>query len=281
VEAGVQPSKGLTLSRTLEQLRTIAADPCCTRVIGEVHGEPVTAVGVQRHYLECVRRNLGRAFMPGWAPEVCALWESTLTRLGSGAPASVAGTLDWAMKHAVFGDYFERCGWTRDAIPVLALVANWFPSSMLSLSAPPGGKFGRMPLDPERVEMASRHLSGNGLSLEDFDRYLQDRNRLYEADIRWGEIGGDSIFRRLDSQGRLDHEVADLGDVVAAQHEPPVRGRGALCDWEAIVAGGQRLELSDPLTETEGEWVDVPKAREGERDGTVDALLGRLTSFID
>jgi proteasome accessory factor A len=88
--------------------------------------------------------------------------------------------------------------------------------------------------------------------------------KLFELDMRFGELGTRSIFAALDASGALSHHIAEVGDIDAALREPPpgrARARGLAirqlaaapdryaCDWYAIVdAGGRRVvDLTDPF----------------------------------
>lgn len=89
---------------------------------------------------------------------------------------------------------------------------------------------------------------------------------LLEADLRFGQLGGEGIFDCLAEAGALEHRLIDRAAVTRAATKPPagralVRGdwvrrlgreptrRGYVCNWTGIrdVRGARRLDLSDPF----------------------------------
>jgi proteasome accessory factor A len=299
-EAGIEPARGIEFSQPVLRLRKIAADPACSRVIASIDGVDATAIDVQRHYLGHVRANLGHESMPDWASDLCKLWEDTLDQLGSGAPGSVDTRLDWAMKHTLFSDYLARRGWEPAVLKVVSRVANLFPPAIATLDAsrlapsdPDTDPFDSAPdaPGPDQLQTAADQLSAHGLGIEDLEAYLKVRSELYEADLRFGEVGPGSIFARLEAAGRWNQSLGRVGDIVRAIEAPPAHGRarlrsalvrrlagkrGCVCDWESVVTPSGRLDMSDPLRETEGEWQERPK---GERSGR--GLVHRLAELID
>lgn len=299
-EAGAEPARGIEFSEPVLRLRKIAADLTCSRVVASVDGVEATAVDVQRHYLGHVRANLGHESMPDWAWDLCVLWEDTLDRLEDGAPGSVDTRLDWAMKHTLFSDYLARRGWKPEVLKVVSRVANLFPPAMATLGPPPPSPadpdedLPESPPDspnPDQLKSAADQLSPHGLGVGDLEAYLRIRSELYEADLRFGEVGSGSIFGRLDAAGRWHHALRGVGDIASAVEAPPGHGRarlrsvlvrrlagkrGCLCDWESVITSSGRLDMSDPLSETEGEWREHPKS---ERSGR--GLVHRLTGLIE
>jgi proteasome accessory factor A len=99
-EAGLQPGRDVAMGTPLSSLRAFAADPRCRARTRCARGR-LTAIEIQRHYLRLAETHLGRHFMPSWAAEVCRAWHDVLEEL-SGAPESVATSLDWAIKWATY-----------------------------------------------------------------------------------------------------------------------------------------------------------------------------------
>lgn len=82
--------------------------------------------------------------------------------------------------------------------------------------------------------------------------------------MRFGQIGKDGVFNRLDLAGVLSHHVPEVAGVDAATTDPPSSGRARLrgqvvrkhgldpgykCSWDAILDlhGKRILDLSDPF----------------------------------
>jgi len=84
-------------------MRQFVLDPACKATARMESGEELTAISIQRQYLGLAEAHARDSFMPPWAEEVCRQWRAILDRLEQGAPESVAGILDWAMKYASTG----------------------------------------------------------------------------------------------------------------------------------------------------------------------------------
>lgn len=109
VEAGLRPGLGVALRSPLHAMQTIASDQSCSATVEMTTGRRLSALEIQYHYLTLAERNLTNSRMPAWAEEVCCEWRATLNRLLD-APESVATTLDWAIKRALYENYASSRG---------------------------------------------------------------------------------------------------------------------------------------------------------------------------
>ena len=296
IEAGVAPTRGLVIPDPLAALRKITSDVTCRTTVAKIDAQPATAIGVQRNYLKCAEKNLRADFMPSWAPEVCALWRQILDRLEEGAPDSVCTTLDWAIKQALYANRFDRDGWApehlRTVVEVVERIGQALgdleveePVFTLEQVASPESPI------PDTAQAIEGILARQRLGWSDVDRYIKVRDALFEADMRFGELGDDGVFARLDTAGVLDHSVPGVGDIRVATSDPPPRGRprvrgnavrrlrgksGYCCDWHMILGKNKMLDLSDP-SETEEQWKDSTPHRPGDSEN-FPAFLRRLRS---
>src|SRR5262245_44965254 len=110
-DAGLTPGEGVTLDAPVEAMRAFARDPTCRCAVGTSRNGTITAVAIQRHYLEQVEAHLGDPFVPPWAGEVCRAWRAVLDALET-HPASLSTTLDWAIKHALYTQHLGRRGFS-------------------------------------------------------------------------------------------------------------------------------------------------------------------------
>jgi proteasome accessory factor A len=109
-DGGVHPGKGVMLVNPLGAMRAFACDPACQVTVPLHSGAQATAIQIQRHYLQLAEAHVGADFMPPWTPQACEHWRAMLDRLERGAPDSIATTLDWAIKHALFRRHLEQKG---------------------------------------------------------------------------------------------------------------------------------------------------------------------------
>jgi len=130
-------------------------------------------------------------------------------------------------------------------------------------------------------------LDAHGLTWDGLRPVVDLRTQLYSLDTRFGMLGEEGIFSRLDADGVLDHHVDGVDNIDHAVHHPPIGGRAQvrgecirrlsdqrdryLCTWHTIVdtKSPMRLDLSDPFVTSE-HWVDTSAERhEDQRSGEV------------
>jgi len=185
----------------------------------------------------------------------------------------MATSLDWAIKQRVFADYLRRRGVEWSSLPTLnavllhvqrALLAN---GQRLDVDALRRSKGPCAEAIRELLPVADAgEITGDKLAV-----LLSNRQRLFEIDMRFGQLGDHGIFETLDRAGVLNHQVAGADAIETALDEPPrgtratVRGkvvrrlsesRTHYCaDWMRVVDVDHRreLDLSDPF-EAEERW---------------------------
>jgi proteasome accessory factor A len=256
-DAGLRPGHDVRLRDSVEAMRTFAADPACNARVRTVTGRAVTAVQIQRHYLELAEANRDRDFMPPWAGRVCASWRSILDRLENGAPGSVATTLDWAIKLGIFLNRAERRGIGPE---------HWCHLN------PPQKREAAAPNSAFR-EFLNRTTARTSPETS-VPPVIQE---LHEIDTRFGMLGAGGIFSALDQSGVLSHRVPGVDNIEHALVNGPAVGRGGLrarcvrrlagqgrryvAGWRMVVDRESRLcvDLSDPFA-TEENWREMPPA---------------------
>lgn len=267
-EGGVRPGDTVALRDPLAAMRAFANDPTCRAAAEAVRGAPLTALAIQRHYLAAAEAHAGAAFMPSWTRAVCREWRAILDRLTAGWEA-VATTLDWAIKLALFRDHVRRRGTTWEALqawsPIVATLAQALERSgarMLLRTAVGLGNDG--PIAAEIARHADEGRS-RGLDWRGLDAVLALQGELYELDARFGELGPEGLFTRLDAAGVLAHHVAATGE---SPEVPRVRVRAELidalsgagnrycCTWEGVwdCEQGTYVDLRDPFTTAPATW---------------------------
>jgi hypothetical protein len=238
-------------------------------------GRTTTALALQRHYLRAAEARIGAEYMPEWTRTACEYWRAMLDQLER-APDSVATTLDWGIKRALFERVLARHGldWT--------LAARWTTALREVMSAFMPSQAGPVWPDPEELFNpdiqsfpAAVHiqpiLNAHGFDREECEPFLRARRELFECDIRFGQLGGTGIFDVLDRDGVLTHHVPGVDNIEHAVEHPPAGGRAHvrgeairrlagdpkefLCDWTSIYSGAADtfLDLNDPF-EQEERW---------------------------
>ena len=117
------------------------------------------------------------------------------------------------------------------------------------------------------------------MSISDLPNFAALRDELFEVDIRFGDIGADSLFASLQREGVIAGGTVGTEAVARAAAEPPPGGRAALraswirhlhpkgddyaCDWTGIRhrSSGVWLDLRDPF----GSGPAVPSVAGAER----------------
>lgn len=118
INAGVELGEIIEIE-PLHAINIVARDIDCNATIGLIDDIEVTAIEVQRHYLQQVQAQIGGPHLPDWAHAVCGRWEATLDRLEAD-PGQLVGLLDWPTKLAlcrsfVAGKGFDWRNLTEDS----------------------------------------------------------------------------------------------------------------------------------------------------------------------
>lgn len=284
-DAGVNPGSKVQLADPLAALHTIAGDVTCQSALLMEDGSLLTAIEIQRRYLEMAEAHASDAFMPPWAAEVCIRWRRILHQL-EGAPHSVSKTLDWGIKHALYANHARSLGirwndldfWNELISELsLSLVLREGRGSATPLETAVAPRRRRL----KEVSALDPRLEARGVKWEDLRKLLASRQKFHEIDVRFGQLGPLGIFEALDQTGVLDHRIAApwAGKMVSIEHaveEPPIGSRARLrgqviqrlaghgnarADWQRIVNYNDNkvLDLTDPFTSKEA-WRSIQSA---------------------
>jgi proteasome accessory factor A len=293
IEAGVCSGNAMALKSPLAAMRGFSSDPSCTRREALSNGKKLSAIEIQRHYLEAAEAHLSHRFMPPWAGEVCAEWRRMLERLGDGADG-VSTVLDWGIKLSLYREHARKRGFQWDELRDWNLLAA---SIAPELGCPDPGS---VRFQPERLlgegggaEARLRLaplLESRGASWEKLHSFLALRAELFEIDTRFGEVGPSGIFAALDAAGVLDHSLSGLRDIEEAMSQPPSGGRARergqailrhcqepkrySVGWQQIVDHqlDRVLDLSDPFGRNPT-WKPLESVRKESRDAQLRRIL--------
>jgi len=276
-DAGLHPGREVALCAPVEALREFASDPTCKVKAKACWGGELSAIDIQRHYLELARHHLRAAWMPSWAPEAIERWEAMLRQL-DGAPDSVATCLDWGIKYRVFQSHIERRGFDRQWLNHWTNLADFLLrcSNALPVRSIEGSRFADHVLNPRGalrniVAQLTRHLESRSMKWEQLEAFIKLRSELFALDFKFGRLGEKGIFNRLDRAGVLDHRIPGVDDAQidhAAANPPPI-GRAKLrgeairrlykkaphdaSNWMSVYDStkGMVLNLNDPFAAKE------------------------------
>jgi hypothetical protein len=296
-DEGLTPGNAVQLADPVAALQTVAGDVTCKTPLKMADGGYLTAIDIQRHYLEQAEACIGFGFMPEWAPEVCRQWRAIIRDLDQGSDA-VAQKLDWGIKLALYANHARSMGVRWDELARLnsvidqvgkVLDAREYPDRPIPIERAIGLK---RPIF-KQVAALEPLLDSRGLGWEDLRVLLKSRQKFFEIDTRFGQLGPKGIFHSLDLTGMLDHKVSGVDNIEHAVAEPPSIGRARVrgeviqrlagtgnvqCDWQQVIDYGERqiLDLSDPFTQEES-W--HPLGRGGGRDARFAHGLADLLTF--
>jgi len=97
----------MSLEDPIRAIRDISEDPSLTRRVRLESGQEMTALEIQRVYLESCQEYFLREGMSPGDQEMLSLWERTLSELESGKE-SLGREIDWVIKRQVLEKYRER-----------------------------------------------------------------------------------------------------------------------------------------------------------------------------
>jgi len=270
-DARVKPGEAVQLADPVRALQTVIGDVNCTAKLALRNERSRTAVEIQRHYLEMAEAHLQADFMPSWAGAVCRAWRAILDRIETGGPAAVANTLDWAIKLSLYSHQNLGIRWEQlGALSALldqsspAQDLNQDPEALLAEERAVRRKLS----SEEATDEFERLARSQGVDVADIKTLTRQRQRMFEIDMRFGELGAGGIFESLDAAGVLDHRIVADDEIERAMTQPPPNGRakirgqvvqrlasndGARCDWHQIIdfAEAKMLDLSDPFAREE------------------------------
>jgi hypothetical protein len=299
-EAGHLPGDAVRLRDPLGAMRAFNTDPTCRCTAETEAGEQLSALEIQRRYLECAERNLGHPVLPTWAESVCRTWRETLDALERD-PGLLSRRLDWLIKRALFQQHIEARRFSWETIDlcntVVRKVVQVEPGLPPSRLRQAGGLRGFSRALTEALEPLEVLLAAHGLSLDVIGAFARLRAELCELDLRFGRVGPEGLFAKLDRAGLLDHRVAGVEprDIKAAAEEPPAGGRAGVrgrlirqmvrerracsCDWTGLwdETTGQTVDLSDPLIESAPPWTRSM----GDETDPCGAVLARIRVQYD
>jgi Pup-ligase protein len=272
-EAGLGPGTSIQFEAPLDALRTFAADPSCRKTVRMKNWQRMTAIDIQRHYLEAVESHLDSTFLPVWSADVCRVWRDVLDRLAAD-PRSTSRLLDWSLKFSLYADQAAKIGLPWDRLTFWNEIASRLRTALKQAHCADAD----LPLDviigpespiAEEADRLTRFLQSKGMHWDELQRILRDRHRLFEIDLRFGQLGPQGIFHSLDAAGLLQHRIPGVGDADQAVSTPPASGRARVrgeairrlanekgdwrCDWQCIANydDGRTLDLSNPRIEEE------------------------------
>jgi hypothetical protein len=212
------------------------------------------------------------SFMPAWAAEVCRRWRAVLDQLED-APTAVDKTLDWGIKRALYADQARSLGIRWEDLHYWNNVIEQVAGA-LAASASRGRA---IPLEdavlskrrvPSIFSFIKPILISRGYEWKDLKIVMGCRQKFFEIDTRFGQLGPKGIFESLDGAGVLCHRVSGVDNIEHAMTEPPAVGRARIrghviqrlaaahdvrCDWQSIIniGEGRMLDLSDPFASEE------------------------------
>jgi proteasome accessory factor A len=110
IEAGEMPPLA-RVRRPVPSLRAVCADPLLKTTVPLQSGQAVTAIEIQRYYLEACRRFLERRpGAPLEARELVRRWKLVLDELAE-EPQALVGTLDWVTKRFILEKSGRGLSW--------------------------------------------------------------------------------------------------------------------------------------------------------------------------
>lgn len=197
IESGAQVDWPV-LEDPLEALQRVNRDPELRAELALANGRRMTAIEIQRRYVEGVRRALGRLSPSSWKARVLGYWEETLDALEQD-PESLADRVDWIAKAQLLRDE----------------VAD--------------------PDDREVLRRRGGELLREGESRDAEDERLRSlAYRAWRVDLRYHELGPRGGYRRLEARG-LMRRLTDPERVARARTAPPhdtrAWARGRAIKW--------------------------------------------------
>jgi proteasome accessory factor A len=115
-------TKDLSLRDPVRAIKTISHDRSCRRPVELENGKRMTAVELQREFLEMALRYADGRELDEASQDVIAKWQQVLEALARD-PMELSGQLDWVIKLALIEGFMERKGldWNAPQVQMLDL----------------------------------------------------------------------------------------------------------------------------------------------------------------
>ena len=250
--AGSRPSRHGLLVLPVRAMHVINNDELIRTRHTVASGARLSAIDIQRVYLEMVEAAGLGGLLPDWWPLACREWAAVLDTLARD-PAELAGRLDWPLRLGLFNAHLAQRGLSWRQLRLRPSGRN----------ATPLLPWGEELEDPDILNLvfgASAAKRARRARASSYEAPLADELR--EIDLRFGELGPESLHARLDAAGTIAHRLFDDEALERGTVEPPRRGR-AKARGAAIrkLAGRRRSRLWaswDAVTDAErGEFLDL------------------------
>ena len=273
IDAGLKPGAPVRLPKPVDALHVFAKDTTCTAAVPVEYRAPMTAIAIQRHYLELAEASFHHSWMPGWAPEICALWRRTLNQLETD-PDSTAAFLDWRMKQTLYSRFLNRHNLDWDMIGWISKVITAVGAAMPA-QIPVRERVHQMAAWWKEEGRLHSHpgLANYRVSPGEIEVFLNVRLQLFELDTRFSQVGARGVFAQLKAADLVREQYdAPTPTQIEIATECPPRGcrseiRGQVigekwpsrqryrCDWTRVVCvdGPLFLKLPDPF-QTQASW---------------------------
>jgi proteasome accessory factor A len=198
-------------------IKEVSHDPTLRQPVELQSGRRLTAVQLQREYLELALRYDGAALGP-WVPDVLQRWGAVLDALGR-EPRELAGSIDWVAKLVMIEHFMERKGldWRSPQVQMLDLQYHDLrPEKGLYYLLERQGKMERLASD-EEIKDAVTHPP------EDTRAYFRGRClRKYGSEVfgvNWDSISfgiGDEPIKRVMMAEPLKGTKAHVEELLAS-----------------------------------------------------------------
>ena len=209
--------KEFALRDPVRAIKEVSHDPTCRQVVELASGRRMTAVQMQREYLELARRYDASALGP-WVPDVLARWGAVLDALER-EPRDLADSIDWVAKLVMIENFMDRKGvdWRSPQVQMLDLQYHDIrPEKGLYYLLERQGKMERLASD-EEIKDAISHPP------EDTRAYFRGRCLRKYGDqvfgVNWDSISfgiGDEPIKRVMMAEPLKGTKAHVEELLAS-----------------------------------------------------------------
>jgi proteasome accessory factor A len=148
----------LALSDSVRALQQISEDTSCTRKIELENGKRLSAIELQKEYLDCAKQYLEREESDPITDRIIEQWEYVLTRLEQD-PMSLSREVDWIIKKRLIENYVMKRNLKWDSAKVMMLDLQYHnirPELGLYYKLEKDGRVERIVSD-DAIEQAMHH----------------------------------------------------------------------------------------------------------------------------
>lgn len=281
------------LADPIAAIREISCDPQCEVKLELRRGASLTAVEIQRNYLEIANRYFEKKKPSAEQSFILKKWDEVLSALAND-PMSLSGKLDWVIKKSLLEQYINKQASSWDEVSAWFFVigkSNQVVRNKNEDQISDIKSFIHETL-PKQFALLQEYMDIRKLDWKDYWKQLKIYYRLKEIDIQYHDLNIDKGLYFLLQRKNMIAQLFDPASIESGMKKPPQDTRARIrgnfikkycnldikiqVDWNKIKVRNSKkvIELNDPFIYSDEDFDKLKKR-------VFSNKLDMLTKWID